>query len=662
MFVLEYFIRLHYNCTMTGIEFKKYFQLISSGLSLVWLFLKSPLNPLYSQYSHADMHAVRYEFYLWIFIFGFFIWLIFFVNRRNYEHHLTKILIFSTAFLYLVLIPYGYETTDTGFTLSKQWAMFNGMWSENFDAIAGTNLIGGIWLMIPGVPSLLWARFGFVILQTLIVFFIFLINASFFGRVKAFALVLFFTFTTSFFQYYHTINYDNLPFLLLLISIYFTIKDQKNDGSEGYGFFISGFFISLCMFCKITYISALLIPVFFIIHKKSGRRFANLYKYFAGFICGLAATLIFMVFSGSFSSYVEYFRDILTDFLRQKSPEEQTLALRDHSATALTKSYGDQFLKTMINSIILLPVIFSLHFISKRIKNKYFYYMLTTVSGSFIYWRVFNLSGDRANTHIGILSLLLSIYLIACILPKDGRYGIFFVGLIFIIVFVQSFIGSDLGVTTSFRCGAGILLASVVYSIMLSGNEISIRSQAVIFATLPLFVIFFFVKDYRPYREQNMGFLHTGFDYPPLAGIVTNKYRSAVADSLYLYLNGISNLKQKKIFFSKGNALGYYLTGTVYPHKSPWDTINKFDDIKDDFMIKAPDYFIFSYYTHRDPIWPEIDIKWYSESLYEEKAQRFYDFYRNFIAKNNYIEVYKNSFYTVYELKEGSGGDVRTEE
>jgi hypothetical protein len=653
---------------MKGFEPKKYIQLLLTGTSGVWIFLKSPLNPAYSDFQYHEMSFVYFYFFYWIIVSAFVLYIAFFINSSNFKDNVVKIFLPAVFLWYLYFIPYGFDVTDTGFTLSKQWAIMNGKWKENLDLIAGTNLIGGIWLILPGAPFLLWARFGFVIVQTLISFFTFRIAGIWFGSQKAFFFVLFFTITTSYSQYYHTINYDNLPYLFLLISVYFGLKVSNPGNSFKKNRIISGMAAVIAVFCKITYLPALFIlPVLIYFlgrnGKEDGRSGRSTMFYIAGTAAGFALVVAVLLISGSLSSYVSSITEVIFGSLSETHAADKAFALRDHSLRTLLAQYLRTALFIMKNTPFTVLLILLASFRFKDIRYGKALGLCVNACFAFLfYFRIFEPEGRPEQLYAGMLIFAVSFFISSLISIWSADINKILCIAAAGVIFLLSYAGSDLDISTGFRSGAGVLLLSSVFLFADGASSLRFSLKRTSYAVMILFIIYSVVKDYRPYRDYKYPMLRSSFSSPQLTVIQTNEPRALETDGLLNYLKGIENITTKKLFVTKSNPLIYYITGTVYPYKTPWDTINDFDLLENSLNSDPPEIFVLSLYTHRDPYWPYADINWYSNDLYEQRAERYYAMYRQIINSNNYIEVYKNSFYTVYELKEGSGGDVRTEE
>lgn len=631
-----------------------YLKLLFTGIVFVWLFLKFPLNPLYSEFSNSEMFSIYFSFVYWLLVSTCLLWLIYCVNKSNYEDHLTKILLLIVFFLYLFFIPYGFETTDTGYHLSKQWGMYHGLWSENFDATAGTNIIGGAWLMIFVKPILLWARLGFVILQTAIAFFTYKMLGLFFNRAKVFIFTILATIAIYYFQYYHTINYDNLPYLFMLISLYFSLMGLFKERSTDKFFIYSGIFATLSSFCKITYIIAIVLPILVIFmdkvaHKKEINK-KYIYKYVLGVVAGFFLILSFLLVTGGIGGYVNGFAILVREFLEKKESTGGTVALRDHSMFTLFKHYLSMFTSIIKNTAISLPIIALTGFILKKYGKQKLIQTITLILFCWLfYYRIFDYEGERVNLTMGILSFYASLVVLWAILYKKADKRELIILCTIGCAFVISFFGSDLGIITAFRSGSGIIVIAYI-SLLITENKQpkNFKFEQIIYASFFLFLIFLGVKDYRPYRDFKFNVVQTNFSSYQLYGIKSNTRRVQVVDSLLTYINSIPDLTEKKVFFAKSSPMYYYLTNSQYSLKYSWDTLNSNDDIKKKFFNYSPDLIVNSVHSHRDALWPYIDMKWLKESSHEYNAIPYYEFYEQFIIENNYVEVYKNSFYTVY--------------
>lgn len=633
--------------TMNNKKNQTYLKLLAVGFLFVWLFIVSPLNPLYKGYSSKELFFINLSFGYWIAVTVFVLWMMFFINKKNYEYHLSKIFGVGIFLYYLFFIPFGFDITETGLHLSKQFFLFDGAWKEGFDEIAGTNLVGGLWLLISKCPFLIWARVGFSLVQAMIMYFSFRILILYFNPLKVFFAGLVPAVSLSFWQYYHTVNFENLPLLFLLAAVYFILKQIKStECNQKFNMYASGVFIVLSVFCKILYFPALiLIPL--ASFRDTERRKEMLKGYLIGLVSGIAFLVLLMLFTGSLSIYSRNIFNLISDSL---------------SGSMLYFKYKLQFTQIITNVVYLSFMTLLLSYVYSRIrKNK----LVKSAAYCILVW-IFYYSVFEPKPSEGIITFSLTLSLIWLISEKVEKIGgTYELMLVSLIVFVVSFMGSDPCISSGLRSGSAFL--PVTASILLiSDSEVSFGKIFISFKyifglSILIFFLFFLQDEFRPYQDFKYDFLSETFKSPQLLGIKSNPDRVAVVDSLLSYLNDIPDIKDRDIYFAKHSPMYYYLTGTKYRLDSPWDTLNKLEDIKADFYRQAPEMIVMSKGSHRNHMWPNEQKGW-EETAAEVKVKPYYEFYDSFIKENNYIEVYKNSFYTVYGLgDEGKENEQITE-
>jgi len=281
--------------------------------------------------------------------------------------------------------------------------------------------------------------------------------------------------------------------------------------------------------------------------------------------------------------------------------------------------------------------------------------MLTGVFIMYYFTLNFSEKNQYANSnYINIFSLFLSVYAVWAVITEVSiirKYVVLIAASLGLFIF--SFIGSDLGFRAAFHIGSGLVLFSTAL-ILIKESEFKIFNVKLRFAFIYYFVLIVFSlcminkKDYL-YREPDFKYISKAFETSSLFGIKSNPQRVEVVDSLLVYLNTIPEIKNKKIMFTHSNALMYYLTGSNYILQSPWDILTDYYSLVQSLNLIKPDMFVMSKISHRTPSWPLIS----PPDALEKRANSNYAFYDSFIQENNYIEVYKNSFYTVYSLKKG---------
>ncbi len=643
-------------------KLRDYFKLAVSGILGIWLFIKSPFNPLYEEFNYAEKNFVYYSFVIWFFFAILLLWVMYFVNRNNYKKHISKILVIASAVYFSFLIPYGFDTTDTGFHISKQWFMFHGLWKENLDVIAGTNFFGGLWLLIPGKPLLIWARLGFVVVHVGIIFSSYKILTLYFEPLKTAVLVLVLSIFISPWNYYFTINYDNLPLLFMTVSAFLLLRSfQKRDNSQSVYVYLSGLISFAAVVSKITVIPVVLLFLYLMILENSIKKESwnkNLMSYLYGFFTGIIIFALTLLLTGSLSHYFNSYLTVLKDFTAEKSAAERAASLHDHSFFTLYRNYTSVAMHIISNTFTTLFVLLLsgyVYFRSGSMKPvvKYLVYLFT---GWILYYRLFGVSTENAKMLveifiISVLSFVLSLMVIWVAASDNSRIKIFITPLIAVAaIFIFSFIGSDLGFSTAFRCGASVLLIS--FATLLTGNaELNILNYKMKYGFIYYFIITaFFIgfmnSKYTFYRDLEYSELKTDLRTPALFGIRTNRARAIVVNELFDYLSSVENIENKKVFFTHNNAMMYYLANVKYPLKTPWDVINDLGYMKEDFSREKPDIIVLAKSTHQDVTWPYSD-----NTMANKKYLPYYDFYDQFIVENDYAETYSNYFYKVYERK-----------
>lgn len=110
-------------------------------------------------------------------------------NTSNDEYNYMPIIFFLVFIFNFILIFQGIDVTDTGFILTNQVQISNG----NFENVYATmyffsDYIGGMWLKLIDSPNILWARLGYVLLNSLNAIIIFHILSNYFEKKKYFML------------------------------------------------------------------------------------------------------------------------------------------------------------------------------------------------------------------------------------------------------------------------------------------------------------------------------------------------------------------------------------------------------------------------------------------------------------------------------------------
>ncbi|MBU4485295.1 MAG: hypothetical protein KKD38_00065, partial [Candidatus Delongbacteria bacterium] len=365
-------------------------------------------------------------------------------------------------------------------------------------------------------------------------------------------------------------------------------------------------------------------------------------------ICVIAG---FIYAVGGLESYLFYFGDIINELVSVKDPTK--IHPQNHSFIKLFQSYNTDFINVILGLFKNVFIIILIEFFISKTKNlKPIKYLVIIIGAFTLYYFIFDINDYNHYTNnviMYILSFFISIYVLWTFFTENAiirKYILLITASIGMFFF--SFIGSDLIFRAAFHVNSELILFTLPV-ILIRESEFKLLNIKVKFTFLFYFILIIFslqiiYKKDNLYREPNFKFISETFDTPSLAGIKSNPQRVDVIDSLLTYLSTIQDFKEKKVMFTHSNVLMYYLTGANYILSSPWDILNDYYSLKQNLALNKPDYFIVPKESHRIHTWP---LKSETDSA-ESRAKKYYDIYDSFIKGNNYIEIYKNSFYTVY--------------
>ena len=188
------------------------------------------------------------------------------LKNNNWKNYL-GFLLFGLVFVYsLFWIKQGLDLTDEGFTISKSYFMFNGLLKENIDYIGGTSFLSGLWLKLVGSPFIIWERIGYCLIISMIALTSYKILSNYFDKILT-ALSIF---ATAIFvrMNIQTINYNVLPGLIILLSIFFVYKALEEKESveikkKYFYLILSGFLLGFSIFTRFTLITYLFLNFLF---------------------------------------------------------------------------------------------------------------------------------------------------------------------------------------------------------------------------------------------------------------------------------------------------------------------------------------------------------------------------------------------------------------
>ncbi len=560
-----------------------------------------------------------------------------FKYRKNYSAIFNSYTLFITVFLYtLYWIPQGFDITDEGFTLSKSWFMLHGLWHENVGLTWGSSLINGIWLNIIGVPSVFWARIAYVLLISFIATYSYKILELYFPKKESFIFTILVSIIITFGNP-QTANYQNIPTLFMLISIYYFIKALEKQNK--YFLIYSGIFIGMGVFTRFPVILFIIYPLvyFFIDYlyfKNSKKSIVKLSLYFyLGLLIIALFGIIILLSTNSLSDYYHVL------FNRTNNINNDT----SHSLNNLTQGYlNDIWLivsKTFFIVLSTIIVVFTL----QNDKKGFFKLIISLVLSYLVFYYATNFINSQNWIYtlfaIGFSALIL--FLLANNDISKKQYTIIFFS---IFIFFVSFFGSNNGFRLLIWSGALILPLSV-FLLLLSESKLLIGKKMVDFRILQyVFIVFvlllFFDKYKNSYRDLKKNELSYSFKSKPLIGIKSNKRRVETVDSLLTFIS--KNISDDETVMVVGTMpMLYFLNNKTYYTKDLWrqpekEFINSLKNI--------PDYFIFPLKNPRNHWWPNGNSRALSE-----KDSTNYKFYLKFTSLYSYKTVYENDMFKVFK-------------
>jgi hypothetical protein len=560
-----------------------------------------------------------------------------FVYKKNIIRYINSYNVFSIILITsLYWIPKGFDITDEGFILSKSWFMWHGMWHENIGKIWGTTFINGLWLSIIGEPNLLWARLGYAILISLISTITYKILIIYFNKNEAFISVIIIS-LISFIGFPQTINYQNFPILLILLSFLFYIKGIKQ--SKKYFLILAGALISFGIYARVTIIVLSVYPVILYLlsnikkHGNKTKQFTTIIIFYIGSLFGGLTGILILFLTNSLNDYVSSFINTIN------TPKNLNPT---HTLTHLIDLYQKDIWNIFSNSLVIGIILLMFTILVNKAKS----WILKLIISAFFLWIGFYYLKISKPTEWMFLfiSLGLSAFLLFTLftkIKKELKPLLVFS----LLLFFFSFVGSAISFKVLLSTGAAILPISafiiILYSTALNLDGVSYKfSTSIIVVIIFIFLQSFMLKADKIYRDQHVNFLKYPFSNNQLEGIRSNKNRVLLVDSLLTFVND-SVKKSESIMYIGKIPMMYYLTNKKYFTNDLWrQPSGQFEKSP---IYNIPDYFIFAKKNPRDSWWPDG-----GSSAKMENDSINLQYYNKFVKKYPYIEIYKNAMFCIF--------------
>lgn len=223
-------------------------------------------------------------------------------NITSYDKYKYICLLFFTIFIFnFILIFQGIDVTDYGFHLTNQVQISNGNFDNRFYTMYFfSDFVGGMWLKIIGTPSILWAKFGGVLLNSLNAIIIFHILSNYFDKKKVFYVVLVTTLFITMRNSY-LIHYFSFPAFMVNIELLIfnkVINTNENQTEFKLFNFLLGFVYIVIIMSRFPLILMGLLPLFLFLYYVFANKDSSKFKKSSIFISYgiLFSMIIFILF------------------------------------------------------------------------------------------------------------------------------------------------------------------------------------------------------------------------------------------------------------------------------------------------------------------------------------------------------------------------------
>lgn len=687
----------------------KYFRLGLLVTGLLWIILKSPLvfiphldkfsQPGFAQ-NPLELYYFWLEFAAWILCFvpGF----IFIFSSLDLRTYLSKYRI-----LILVVINFFYalfrtfktlDVTDTGFHFTKAWGLFHGSVSQNIDFLVGTSFFNGLWLSAAGAPNVLWARLGYVLVVTGITIISFKIYSLYFQRLVAWLIFVIFSIFFIHYNYYLSINYDNLPVLSALAGIWLLLRNKEISVS----YIFAGILLCLTFWLKFNFILIFILP-FIYAWALYERRQAWVRPFLftsVGYLICLTSGILLLYGSGNLTTYINYFDENFThreagvsvggndliSLARQGRSSEQVSSTEPSDPFYFLNSSQRSTSERMA------PLYSAPDRDSHALLNlfrKYFHTAWVVLQKSavlsvliFILLLMLGESISAKNVIVHIICAFsihyaiflrfegpFFIYMTVLILPGYFFYiySLRYAGnlviptVLILLVALFSFPGSDLSFNVIYRSGVGLLFFAFPLAFMLDkkiyiGRQVLNVTHYVIIVVVTIMFSIVHPWGYNAsHRDLNdRSVLVEMFRSPQLFGIHTFPQRVKVIDEVLEFFNHETyRPNNTPALFLSWIPMMYYLTQTNCIMNNPWHGCVSFNAFKKEFdtaaKTKQPVYITFSKIMTRNSAWPLYDEKYRKRDTVWIPDLKKFDYIRYWMKDKNYSKVFENDMFDVYK-------------
>jgi hypothetical protein len=462
--------------------------------------------------------------------------------------------VFVFASIYLIILSFqGFDLCDEGWVLSSFQQFFNAPESISYYFLYYLNaLLGGTINYFFESGGIFMFRLFNVLLILLSGFILHKIFKDFLSPLK-FLIIIVFSLLISDFGVI-VLDHNQLSALLIIYSI-FLIKSNFVRQSNKI-ILLSGFFIGLSFFARITNLTMLILVLIFFIDysysKDLKQLFKNLFLFFTGILIAIFVMFLLMKKLGHFEIFI---KNVSENVLHgAKDPHH------NHNLLLMFKTYfyqGVGMIKFLLKScFISIPFIFLIKYFDKNENLKTLFFS--------IYFALF-IHLAYVDDLLNFSTLLLIPVLISLFIDRKNKEVIFLnLAALFIFIFLPW--GSDLGAyNMGITCMYMLVFVSIIHFFRFYKSE-KFKNHSAIFILFAI-ALFSFVP-LRVYRVYHTAYFDFGARHEkifninhPLVNVYTTKEKMLVMNDLLQVLN--KEIKPNEIvYFHESMPMLHYLTKT----------------------------------------------------------------------------------------------------
>ena len=530
----------------------------------------------------------------------------------------------------------------------------------------------------------------------------FKIYSLYFQRLVAWLIFVIFSIFFIQYNYYLSINYDNLPVLSALGGIWLLLRNKKISVS----YIFAGILLCLTFWLKFNFILIFTLPFIYawVLYEKKKAWLRPFFFICGGYLICFASGVLLLHSSGNLSTYINYIDENLIHREATTSiPGNDSISLARQGLTSEKSALADSsdpfyFLDSSQRSSSerMDPLYSATHRDSHALLNlfrRYFHAAWVVLQKSAVLSVLIlilllmlgeSISAKKAIVHI-ICAFSIHyaiflrfegpffIYMTVLILPGYFFYiyslryagNLIIPTVLLLLIALFSFPGSNLSFHVIYRSGIGLLffafpLAFMVDKKMYIGQQVlNLTHYVIIVVVMIMFSIahpWGYNASHRDLHDRSV--LVQMFRAPQLFGIHTFPQRVKVVDEALEFFNHETYRRNNTLaLFLSWIPMMYYLTQTNCMMNNPWHGCVSFNVFKKEFdrvaKVKQPTYITFSKVITRNDGWPLYDEEYRKRDKVWIPDLKKFDYIRYWMKDKNYSKVFENDMFEVYVLSTG---------